>query len=173
MQTCWALATHPAMQQTRPKPTNRSKFHVTTPEDRLRNLESTFQRLGTKSDTLALRQAINDPDLSLREEIACAGTTMAQRDLSTTRFFGAIAVVGATSIMTFLALILFHCIDAAARPAATHRLTCRIRRSAGSVRVPNPRTHSSKPARNPRPPTATDVYDCHPSRIRGPRRRPT
>ena len=84
---------------------------MTTPEDRLRNLESTFQRLATKSDTLALRQAISDLNLSLRDEIARAGTTMARRDLSTTRFFGAIAVVGATSIMTFLVLILIHCID--------------------------------------------------------------
>ena len=78
---------------------------MTTPEDRLRNLESTFQRLATKSDTLALRQAISDLNLSLRDEIARAGTTMARRDLSTTRFFGAIAVVGATSIMTFLGFI--------------------------------------------------------------------
>ena len=69
---------------------------MTTPEDRLRNLESTFQQLATKSDTPDLRRAINDPDLSLRDEIARAGTTMAQRDLSTTRFFGAMAVVGAT-----------------------------------------------------------------------------
>ena len=125
---------------------------MTTPEDRLRNLESTFQKLATKSDTPDLRQAINDLDLSLREEIARAGTTVAQRDLSTNRFFGAMAVVGATSTITLLALKLFHCIDQPARPAATHRLTCRIRRSAGSVRVPNPRTNSSKPARNPRPP---------------------
>jgi hypothetical protein len=36
---------------------------------------------------------------------------MAQRDLSTTRFFGAIALVGTTSIMTFLALIAIHWID--------------------------------------------------------------
>ena len=90
---------------------------MTTPEDRLRNLESTFQRLATKSDTPDLRQAINDLNLSLREEIARAGTTMAQRDLSTTGFFGAIAVIGAASMMTFLVLILIHCIDYAARPA--------------------------------------------------------
>ena len=132
---------------------------MTTPEDRLRNLESTFQQLATKSDTPDLRRAINDPDLSLREEIARAGTTMAQRDPSTTRFFGAMAVVGATSMMTFLVLKLIHCIDQAARPAATHRLTCRIRRSAGSVRVPNPRTNSSKPSRES---PSTDVNRCVP-----------
>ena len=100
MQTCWALATPPAIHLNESKPTKSSKFHVTTPEDRLRNLESTFQQLATKSDTPDLRQAINDLHLSLREEIARAGTTMVQRDLSTTRFFGAMAVVGATSMMT-------------------------------------------------------------------------
>ena len=84
---------------------------MTTPEDRLLNLEPALQQLATKTATLGLRQAINDLDLSLREKIVRAGTTMARRDLSTTRFFGAIAVVGATSIMTFLVLILIHCID--------------------------------------------------------------